>query len=116
MIDALKTILAALEEGTGFKPVPFSVDAKDCPALVFEFYRTQDNGAVAQYRLMLRCIAPTLFEAMQMEEKAVEAITTLGDEPLGEVLSIAANGGGMLKDQESGTTQLITYFQIIDRS
>lgn len=112
----LTTILSTMEKATGLKPSPFFVSAEDVPAIVYEYYRTNDDAAVAINRLMVRSVGTTLEEALDLEEKVVGALCTMGDETLGDVLSVEVNGGGSMLDSNTGYPQQITYFQITDRS
>lgn len=111
-METLKNILAIIRQATGISPQAFETDLKSgLPAITYNFYRTVDNGAVAQYRLQTRVTAQSFTQAMGIEKKLTDALITIGDEYKANC-SIQSNGGGTLIDEETNYPQVINYFDI----
>lgn len=111
----LENLLGAIEDATSIAPRAFQTDKVGQPAIVYSFYRSADNGAVAQCRLQIRVFGRTMKEAIQLEEKVTDSIVTLGDETKWGC-SIESNGGGTMIDAETNTAQLIVYYDVTSRS
>ena len=111
----LESLLGAIKAATGIAPQAYQTDKVGKPAITYSFYRASDDGAVARYRLQTRAFARTQNEALELEEKLTDSLVTLGDETKWGCC-ISSNGGGALIDAESNTPQIITYFDIIQRS
>lgn len=111
----LESLLGAIKAATGIAPQAYQTDKVGKPAITYSFYRASDDGAVARYRLQTRAFARTHKEALELEEKLTDSLVTLGDETKWGCC-ISSNGGGALIDTESNTPQIITYFDIIQRS
>lgn len=111
----LESLLGAIQQATGIAPQAFQTDKVGKPAIVYSYYRASDNGAVAQYRLQIRCFGRTMREAMELEEKVSSALVTIGDERVFEC-SIDSNGGGSMIDADTNTAQLLTYYDVTTKS
>ena len=116
-MDELKTLLVGIKKATGLDAVPYLVDTANgkMPAITYTFYRTQDDGAVARYRLLTRVHASTYAEALRISDVMADALVSVGDETK-DGLVVEANGGGSLIDEDTNTPQQITYFDILSRS
>lgn len=111
-METLKNILALMKQATGISPQAFETDLKSgLPAITYNYYRTVDNGAVAQYRLQTRVTAQSFAQAMGLEKKLTDALITVGDSTKCDC-SIQSNGGGTLIDEETNYPQVINYFDI----
>lgn len=111
----LSSLLGAIQQATGIAPQAFQTDRVGQPAITYSFYRATDNGAVAGYRLQCRFFGTTLEQAADMEQKATDALVTLGDET-NFGCSISSNGGGALIDADTNTPQILTYYDVVTRS
>lgn len=111
----LESLLGAIKTATGIAPQAYQTDKVGKPTITYSFYRVSDDGAVARYRLQTRVFGRTQAEALELEEEITNTLVTLGDSTKWDC-SISSNGGGALIDTESNTPQIITYFDIIQRS
>lgn len=111
----LESLLRAIKDATSVAPQAFQTEKVGEPAITYSFYRATDNGAVAQYRLQVRCFGRTMKEAVEMEESISSALVTLGDETKFGC-TIESNGGGSMIDSETNTAQILTYFDVTSRS
>lgn len=115
-MDTLKEILNAIKGATGLNPVAFSIDDEtSLPAISYTYYRDADNGATTSYRLQTRITANDYATALGLENKLIDCLVCVGDEHR-YGCSIQENGGGSLKDPETGNPQIINYFDLTTRS
>jgi hypothetical protein len=112
----LRNLLSVVKESTGIQPTAFSSQQiNSLPAINYSFYRASDNGAVATYRLQTRTVGKDFAQTIELEQKVVDCLVTLGDSTNCGCV-IAHNGGGSLEDENTGLPQLIDYFDITARS
>mgnify|MGYP000858026498 CR=1 FL=1 len=111
----IKEILAAIKTATGIMPVPFALD-KIANGIVYSYYTTADDGAVSKRRLELNLVTLTLADADKYKDKIIGALVTEGDEEkIGGIYRCAVNGGGQLKNFETGTIHTMIYFDITEK-
>lgn len=116
-MNVLISLLGAVKDTTGVNPVPFLTDSYESqlPAITYSFYRTQDTGAVSQYRFLVRTHAKTYEQAIELADKVNNALVTVGDNTKFDCV-IAGNGGGSLLDTTAKIPQQILYFDVLTRS
>ena len=116
-MNNIKKLLSAIEKATGIKPTAFkSTEISKVPAISYTAYRQSDNAVVESWRFQTRVTAQKLEDAIEIEEKIANKLTTLGDEWKLDALNITINGGGTLEDERTGFPQLLTYYDINVRS
>lgn len=112
----IKKLLDAIEAATTLHPEPFAIDSvRD--GITYKYYTSSDDGAVARKRLELTLITLTLENADKYKKQIINALVTTGDESkLIGIYKCAVNGGGVLKNYETGTIHTMLYFDVIERT
>lgn len=115
-MDELTQILAAIKENLNISPTAFNTsNINSLPAINYLYYKTKDDGSVANYRLQTRITAEDFVSALGVEKQLTDLLVCVGDEERYNC-SIAVNGGGTLEDPATSLPQIITYFDVIVRS
>lgn len=113
----LYSLLDAVKDATGINPVPFQTSeyGEHLPAITYSFYCSNDNGAVSQYRFLVRVHAKKYEQSLEIMNAISKALVTTGDDTRFGC-SIDGNGGGSMLDAENNIPQQIQYFDITTRS
>jgi len=115
-MTTLEKIISAIDDATTLPIKPFgTTNIEEC--ICYSFSSQRDDGAVARFQLEIRIICKDLINLYENEGKIKSALITVGDTvKINGINSIEQNGGGILKDFETGTIQSILYFDIIKKS
>lgn len=114
-----KEIVKILKQATNLPVQAFDLTptTEEINGVVYKLIQTNDNGAVAQWRLEVRLITSNLRESEILKSNILKALVTTGDEQKSEnILTCQLNGGGSLKDYNTNTVHNIMYFDLITRS
>jgi len=83
-------------------------------AIVYSFYTSANDGIKKTVRLTLRIIANSLVTIDSIENRVNYLLLTLGDNHLNNnVIQVAQNGGGNLKDPDTGLQHRILYYDVL---
>lgn len=111
----MEQVIQALTTALSVPVVPLSANnVDDC--VIYRFYSTLDNGAVKQIRLELRLNTHTIAASEDIKKTICQTLVTVGDEGKNGYNSCQVNGGGQLRDEETGLITTIMYFTIITKS
>lgn len=109
-------IVSALESATKLEAYPFWTDElKEC--IVYEWTPLSDDGSRQTAQLMVRVKTKAMATAEEMAAAVKNALIEIGDG--GRVDGLVAceqNGGGMLKNEDTGFIDYIMYFDLVFRS
>lgn len=107
-------IVDALASATELKVYPFYTEnLEEC--IVYEWTPQADDGSKAQGRLTVRIKAESMAYIEALVPMVKDAILCVADEKKYGAY-IKQNGGGMLKDVDTGFIDYILYFDFIYRS
>jgi hypothetical protein len=116
-MNNIQEILTAIEAASGIAPEAFnSANIQQLPSVSYTLYKQSDNAVIERWRLQTRVTAESLEEAMTTNEAIISALVTLGDEEKFGALRIEINGGGTLEEPETRLPQLLTYYDIQNKS
>lgn len=113
----IKDIVTALESATqSLKVYPFWTDElKEC--IVYEWTPRSDDGSRQTAQLMVRVKARTMAKAEEVAVAVKNALIAIGDgSPVDGLVSCEQNGGGLLKNADTGFIDYIMYFDLIFKS
>ena len=113
----IKDIVTALESATeSLKVYPFWTDElKEC--IVYEWTPRSDDGSRQTAQLTVRVKAKTMAKAEEVAVAVKNALIAIGDgSPVDGLVSCEQNGGGMLKNADTGFIDYIMYFDLIFKS
>jgi hypothetical protein len=112
----IKEIVSALESATKLKVYPFWTDElKEC--IVYEWTPLSDDGSKQTARLMVRIKTKLMADAEEYAIEVKNALIAIGDGSQVEGLTACEhNGGGMLKNEDTGFIDYIMYFDLVYRS
>lgn len=107
-------IVSALKSATSLDVHPFYTDElKEC--IVYEWTPLSDDGAKTHAQLMIRVKAKSMAYAEALAADVKDTLIGLGDsKKLGAWCK--QNGGGTLKNADTGFIDWIMYFDLIYRS
>lgn len=91
----------------------YATTANEC--IVYSYNTTAADKVIKRTRLKLTIIAKTSERCEELESAVNDLILTFGDEPLGDILVCAVNGGGTLYDEARNMQHTILYYDIIKR-
>lgn len=112
----IKKIVSALKSATSLPVYPFYTDElKEC--IVYEWTPRSDNGSKKTAQLMVRIKVKTLDKAEQKAAAVCGALLVKGDgSNIRGLTACEQNGGGCLKDADTGFVDYIMYFDLIYKS
>ena len=112
----IKEIVSALESATKLKVYPFWTDElKEC--IVYEWTPLSDDGSKQTAQLMVRIKTKSIGAAESFAVTVKQALISIGDGSQVEGLTACEhNGGGMLKNEDTGFIDYIMYFDLIFKS
>lgn len=110
----ITTIVSALKSATSMKVYPFYTDElKEC--IVYEWTPQSDDGSKQTAQLMVRIKSKSL-ETLETKADLVKgALISLGDSAKNGAWC-KQNGGGILKNADTGFIDYIMYFDLVFRS
>lgn len=107
-------IVDALASATELKVYPFYTEnLEEC--IVYEWTPQSDDGSKAQGRLTVRIKAKNMSYIEQLVKMVKGAMISFADEKRYGAY-IKQNGGGMLKDADTGFVDYILFFDFIYQS
>ena len=110
-------IVSALESATeSLKVYPFWTDElKEC--IVYEWTPLSDDGSRQVAQLMVRVKAKDMATAEAAAVAVKQALLAIGDgSPVDGLTACEQNGGGTLKNADTGFIDYIMYFDLIFKS
>ena len=109
-------IVSALESATRLRVYPFWTDElKEC--IVYEWTPRSDDGSKQTAQLMVRVKMKTMADAEEYAVIVKNALIAIGDgSPISGLTACEHNGGGMLKNEDTGFIDYIMYFDLVWRS
>lgn len=112
----IKDIVTALKSATSLMVYPFMTDElKEC--IVYEWTPLSDDGSKQTAQLMVRIKTKTMADAYDYAIAVKQALISIGDGAEVEGLtSCEQNGGGTLKNYDTGFIDYIMYFDLVFRS
>lgn len=112
----IKDIVSALESATKLKVFPFWTDElKEC--IVYEWTPLSDDGSKQTAQLMVRIKTLDIATAAEYAVDVKQALISIGDgSPVSGLTACEHNGGGMLKNEDTGFVDYIMYFDLVYRS
>lgn len=112
----IKKIVTALKSATSLKVYPFYTDElKEC--IVYEWTPLSDNGSKQTAQMMIRIKTKTMERAETLAGLVKGALLVKGDGSGIEGLrACEQNGGGCLKNADTGFVDYIMYFDLIYKS
>jgi hypothetical protein len=112
----IKKIVSALKSATSLPVHPFYTDElKEC--IVYEWTPRSDNGSKKTAQLMVRIKVKELETAEAKAELVSGALLTKGDgSKIRGLTACEQNGGGSLKNADTGFVDYIMYFDLIYKS
>lgn len=112
----IKEIVTALKSATSLEVHPFWTDElKEC--IVYEWTPLSDNGSTQTAQLMVRVKTRDMATAEAKADLVKGALLRKGDG--GNVEGLTAceqNGGGTLKNENTGFIDYIMYFDLVFKS
>lgn len=88
---------------------------KDC--IIYTFAPQTDNAVLRTDKLELTIISKSIDRMYAIHEAVKTRLLTFGDRPYnGAILTIEANGGGVLENIKTGTFHHTTFYYIGSRS
>ena len=110
----LTEVIEALETVTELKCYPFYAEKlEEC--IIYEWTPQSDDGSKAQGRLTVRIRTATMSYAEVITSFVKDALLSFADNTRYGAY-IKHNGGGMLKNADTGYIDTILYFDFIYRS
>lgn len=112
----IKDIVSALESATKLKVYPFWTDElKEC--IVYEWTPLSDDGSRQTAQLMVRVKTKSMADAEEYAIEVKNALIAIGDgSRVDGLISCEQNGGGMLKNEDTGFIDYIMYFDLVFKS
>ena len=109
-------IVSALESATKLRVFPFWTDElKEC--IVYEWTPRSDDGSKQTAQLMVRGKTKTMADAEAYAVMVKNALIAIGDgSPVSGLRACEHNGGGLLKNEDTGFIDYIMYFDLVWRS
>ena len=109
-------IATALKSATSLDVHPFWTDElKEC--IVYEWTPRSDDGSVQAAQLMVRIKARDMATAETNAVAVKQALVNIGDgSPVDGLTACEQNGGGTLKNEDTGFIDYIMYFDLVFRS
>ena len=109
-------IVTALKSATSLKVFPFWTDElKEC--IVYEWTPLSDDGSRQTAQLMVRIKTKSMADAADYAVDVKNALVAIGDgSPVDGLISCEQNGGGTLKNEDTGFIDYIMYFDLILKS
>lgn len=107
-------IVTALKSATSLSVYPFYVDGlKEC--IVYEWTPLSDDGSKEVAQLMIRIKTKTMANAETYAGQVKNCLISIGDVTKNKAYC-KQNGGGTLKDADTGYIDYIMYFDLVFRS
>lgn len=116
MYDVIVSIIDKLNSNTELKALvstinPFNVTGKN--KMYYNYINLTSDGVKAQARLSLVAVCDRYTNSIKAIEEVKKTLLTIGDNKFNDdILSIALNGGGSMRDLETDTFHETAYFTI----
>ena len=109
-------IVTALKSATSLPVYPFWTDElKEC--IVYEWTPRSDDGSVQAAQLLVRVKAKDMATAEATAVNVKKALVNIGDgSPVDGLTACEQNGGGTLKNEDTGFIDYILYFDLVFKS
>lgn len=116
MYDVLVSILGKLNSNTELKKLVSSINpfgVIDINKAYYKYINLTSDKAIGQSRFEFTVVCDNYINSLKGIAEAKRSLLTLGDEMLdNNILSVVLNGGGSLRDLDSGTYQESAFFTI----
>lgn len=116
MYDVLVSILGKLNSNANLKLLVTSINpfgVTDINKAYYKYISLTSDKVIGQARFELTAICDNYINSIKAIEEARKSLITLGDSKLDDnILSVRLNGGGSLRDLDTGTYQETAFFTI----